>query len=102
MTLRSGTLLRVRSFVALACALCPLAVGGRQTQPRQPLIAYLDSIAQARLKERARAIAAVRTRADAERRKSATRQTVLRLMGGLPTRRGPLAVRRFGSLTEEG
>jgi cephalosporin-C deacetylase-like acetyl esterase len=80
--------------------------GGRQSQTRPPLTAYLDSVARAHLKERAGVIAKIQTRADAERRRGWVRQTVLRLMGGLlnslTSGRRPPAVRRFGTLDEDG
>ncbi|HWW76833.1 MAG TPA: acetylxylan esterase, partial [Pyrinomonadaceae bacterium] len=95
-----------RSGVAFAFVLTlhPLTVFSRQqqAQTRPPLISYLDSVAQVHLKERADAIAGVRTRADAERRRAEVRQKVLRLIGGLPSARRAPAVRRFGTLEEEG
>src|SRR5215204_1764599 len=103
----SSGLARALCLAVCVVALCPPAlVGGRQSQPRQPLTVYLDSVARAQLRERASVIAKIQTRADAERRKAWVRQTVLRLMGGLPasqeTARRPPAVRRFGTLDEEG
>ena len=103
MTLLSRKLMRAWLLVAISCALYPLAaVNGQQADPRQPLITYLNSIGQAQLKQRARALAQIQTRADAEHRKAAVRETILRLIGGLPTFRGPLSARHFGTLTEEG
>src|ERR671932_386636 len=100
MTILSSRLVRTRGVVAvvgvLVIILHPFNVGGQQTQPRPPLNAYLDSVALAYLKERAGAIAKIQTRADAESRKAAVRQTVLRLIGGLPAARRPPAVRHFG------
>jgi cephalosporin-C deacetylase-like acetyl esterase len=90
-------------LLLLASLLClATATRGQRAESRPPLIAYLNSIAEAQLKERARAVARLKTRADAERRKASVRQTVLRLIGGLPTFRGPLNVRQFGTLSEEG
>src|SRR5215204_6531082 len=103
----SSGLARALCLAVCVVALCPPAlVGGRQSQPRQPLTVYLDSVARAQLRARASVIAKIQTRADAERRKAWVRQTVLRLMGGLPasqeSARRPPAVRRFGTLDEEG
>jgi cephalosporin-C deacetylase-like acetyl esterase len=104
----SSGLARARRIVAvfgvLVFVLQPSAVVGRQqqAQPRPPLIAYLDSVAQSHLKERADAVSRIQTRADAERRRAEVRQKVLRLIGGLPTARRPPAVRRFGTLNEDG
>lgn len=106
MAILSSGLKRARGIVAvigLLVVIHPSAVvHGQQTQTRPPLIAHLDSVAQAQLKERAAAVARIQTRADAERRRASVRQTVLRLIGGLPTARRPPAVRRFGTLEEEG
>jgi cephalosporin-C deacetylase-like acetyl esterase len=98
---------RAWSLAVLTCVLSQTVfVGGRQSQPRPPLTVYLDSVARAQLKERAGVIAKIQTRADAERRRAWVRQTALRLMGGLPTSPGsgrrPPAVRRFGTLEEDG
>src|SRR5262249_385465 len=66
--------------------------------PREQLTRYLNSIAFKQLDARARAVAAIRTRADAEKRKSLVREKMLALIGGLPEYRGPLNVRQFGAV----
>jgi cephalosporin-C deacetylase-like acetyl esterase len=63
---------------------------------REQLTRHLNSIAFDYLDQRARAVAAVRTRADAEKHKSRVREKILRLIGGLPDYRGPLNVKQFG------
>lgn len=107
MAVFSSGVVRARKLFAAVSVLViiihPSAVAGRrQAQTRQPLIAHLDSVARAHLKERAETIARIQTRADAERRRASVRQTVLRLIGGLPRARRAPAVRRFGALEEEG
>jgi hypothetical protein len=69
-----------------AAALCLTAsVCLSQSASTDPFLAWLDRIAQQQLDERERAIAAVRTRADADRRKAKVRLKLTELIGGLPT-----------------
>jgi cephalosporin-C deacetylase-like acetyl esterase len=56
----------------------------------------------AQLQSRAEAVAAIHTRDQAERRKTLAREGILRLIGGLPERRGPVPVRQFGSIPGDG
>ena len=63
---------------------------------------YLNGIAHADLVRRDATILAIQTRTEAERRKAQVRATVLRLIGGLPDKAGPLKARRVGTLHEEG
>src|SRR5262245_15317803 len=66
-------------------------------QPAQdPLLAWLDRIAQLQLQRRERAIAEIRTVADAEKRKQWARAKILELIGGLPDYDGPLNARVTG------
>lgn len=69
---------------------------------RPSLIAHLDAIAAERLAERAREVAALKTRVDVERRQARVRETVLRLIGGLPGTKGDLAVTTAPSLQGDG
>lgn len=69
---------------------------------RQKLIATLDTIAGQQLAERVSTIARIQNRAGAEERKSHVRETILRLIGGLPAHSGPVNVKQFGSLSEDG
>lgn len=82
--------------VAMICA--AMAVAQSDNAARQKLIERLDAIADPQLAERAKAIANIRTRSDAERRKPLVRGKILKLIGGLPERRGPVAVKQFGSV----
>jgi hypothetical protein len=88
-----GRISAVVGFLALALAQEPAGV---------ELIHYLDSIGQARLAERSGEIARLRSRADAERRKTAVREKILHLLGGLPERRGTVPVKEFGSVAGDG
>jgi hypothetical protein len=80
----------------LLAALCPvLLLFAQSIQPRQQLYGYIDGIARARLEKRKQDVARIQNRADAEHRKTVVREKVLRLIGGLPERRGPVAVKEF-------
>jgi cephalosporin-C deacetylase-like acetyl esterase len=71
-------------------------------ESREQLIRRLNAMGQAQLEERERAVAQIRTQADAERRKEMLRAKILRLIGGLPDERGPLSVTAAGSVTRDG
>src|SRR5690242_5954361 len=70
-------------------------------QPHDPLLRWMDQIAQRQLQAREDAIAKIRTVADAERRKQFVRETLLSLMGGLPDYNGPLNPRITGRIQAE-
>jgi dienelactone hydrolase len=62
----------------------------------------MDRIAQQELDKRESAIAAIRTVAEAERRKKWVRETLLDILGGLPNYHGPLNARITGHIEAEG
>ncbi|HXS98604.1 MAG TPA: acetylxylan esterase [Candidatus Limnocylindrales bacterium] len=70
--------------------------------PRKDVERYINAIAGQHLAAREQAIAAVRDRADAERRQTAVRAEILKLLNGLPEHRGPLSVRSFGTVPGDG
>ncbi|HEY3836710.1 MAG TPA: acetylxylan esterase [Bryobacteraceae bacterium] len=72
---------------------CPTALCAQD-----PLLSWLDHIAQRQLDERAHAVAAIHTPADADRRKAIVRAKLTKLIGGLPTYDGPLNARVTGRL----
>src|SRR4051794_26153841 len=72
-----------------------------QSPATDPLLAWLDRIAQQQLEEREGAIAAIRTQADADRRKAMVRAKLTELVGGLPTYNGPLHARVTGRLQSD-
>src|SRR4051812_31188730 len=69
-----------------------------QSPSTDPLLAWLDRIAQHQLDDRERAIAAIRTQADANQRKATVRARLTELIGGLPMYNGPLHARVTGRL----
>src|SRR5215469_414108 len=73
-----------------------------QESKRDPLLHWMDQIAQRQLQERQRAIDQIRTVADAERRKQKVRATLLELLGGLPDYNGPLNPKITGQIQAEG
>jgi cephalosporin-C deacetylase-like acetyl esterase len=82
--------------------MCAIPLAAQAPDARQQVIAYLNRIAFAQLDQRDRAVAVIKTQAEAERRKNAVRAQILKLIGGLPENRGPVPVKEFGSLSEEG
>src|SRR5206468_9619616 len=86
----------------LATALCLTAsVCVPQSPAADTLLARLDRIAQLQLNDHEGAIAALRTRADADRRKATVRAKLTELIGGLPTYSGPLNARVTGRLQSD-
>src|ERR1700730_17832736 len=86
----------------LATALCLTAsVCLPQSPSTEPFLAWLDRIAQEQLDDRERAIAPIRTQADADRRKAIVRAKLTELIGGLPTYSGPLNPRVTGRLQSD-
>src|SRR5215471_21228759 len=86
----------------LATVLCATAsVCLAQSASTDPLLASLNGIAQQQLDQRERAVAQIRTQADADRRKAMVRAKLTELIGGLPAYSGPLNPRVTGSLQSD-
>ena len=66
-----------------------------------PLLRWMDQIAQQQLQRREDAIAKIQTVAEAERRKQTVRERLLALIGGLPDYSGPLNPRITGRIQSE-
>jgi dienelactone hydrolase len=73
-----------------------------QQRGQDPLLQWMDQIAQEQLQRREAAQANMRSVADAERRKQVVRQTILSLLGGLPEYSGPLNPRTTGTINSDG
>jgi cephalosporin-C deacetylase-like acetyl esterase len=69
---------------------------------REQLIRRLNTLASVRLEERARNVAKIQTRADAERRQEQVRAKILGMIGGLPETHGPLNAKTGGTLERDG
>src|SRR6476646_52619 len=72
-----------------------------QSPSTDPFLTWLDRIAQQQLDDRERAIAAIRTKAEGDRRKSKVRAKLTELIGNLPTYNGPLNPRVTGRLQSD-
>ncbi len=81
-----------------------LALGSAvaQTPPDDPLLRWMDKIAQQHLQAREDEIAKIRTVADAEQRKKVVRRKILDALGGLPSYEGPLNARVTGRIQADG
>ena len=93
-----------RSLPALLAIVvfCSPQAASRDADARQQLIAYLNSLATPRLEARRQAMAAITTRAAAERRRTEVRAKLLAEIGGIPERAPNLQVKTFGSVTGDG
>src|SRR5262245_9920831 len=72
-----------------------------QKPAEDPLLVWLDRIAQQQLQRREQAISAISTVADAEKRKNLVRSKILELIGGLPDYEGPLNARVTGRIDSD-
>src|SRR5215471_11670917 len=85
--------------VTLLCAsLLDPSLLRAQEPALDPLLRWMDQIAQQQLQQREKSIAQIHSVADAERRKKSVRETFLSLIGGLPEYSGPLNPRLTGRL----
>jgi cephalosporin-C deacetylase-like acetyl esterase len=73
-----------------------------QAPPADALLQWFDRQAQRLLDQRGSAIAAVRTEAEANRRKEMVRKKLLDSIGGLPAYTGPLNARVTGTIESDG
>ena len=96
----------IEPLIPLKTLLCASLVASpllfSQQPGHDPLLQWMDRIAQQQLQRRETAIANIRTIADIERRKQTVRQTILSLLGGLPDYGGPLNARTTGRIQAEG
>ena len=89
----------VRSSITFAWfSLSPLFA---QPSTQDPLLGWMDQIAQQQLDKREHTISEVHTVADAERRKQWVREKLLEILGGLPDYTGPLHPRITGRIQAE-
>jgi dienelactone hydrolase len=86
--------------LVFTCLINPTSFLAQQTSP-DPLLRWMDQIAQEQLQRRELALASIHTAGDAENRKQWVRQTILSLLGGLPEYNGPLNPRIMGRIPGE-
>ncbi len=94
MKLKARTLL----LVLLGATLLMPSWLAAQQRTQDSLLQWMDQTAQRQLQEREDKIAAIKTVADAERRKKEVREKLLQLLGGLPTYKGPLNAKVTGQI----
>ena len=92
----------VRTGVFVLAALTLLPCARAQQSAQDPLLRWMDQIAQRELDQREHELVKVRTVAEADQRKQFVRLTILSLIGGLPDYRGPLNPRITGTLQADG
>src|SRR5689334_9708247 len=83
----------------LLCLTVPVCLP--QSHSMDPLLAWLDHIAQEQLDGREAAIEAIRTRSDGNGRTAMVRAKLTELIGSLPTFNGPLNPRVTGRLQSD-
>jgi cephalosporin-C deacetylase-like acetyl esterase len=88
-----------QTTITLLCAAF-FNLSAQQPTP-DPLLRWMDQIAQQQLQRREDLIAEIHSVADAERRKQWVRKTFLSLIGGLPDYNGPLNPRITSSIQSE-
>jgi len=94
--------MRIGAFVLSCLVLFGSSLAAGQQHPPDPFLQWMNRIAQQQLDQRARAIGAIHTVAEAERRKKHVRETLLDILGGLPDYHGPLNARITGRIQAEG
>ncbi len=94
--------MRKNVAIALPLFLSVTLAPAQTTTPLQKLNLYLNSIGIAQADQRAQKVASIQTRQEAEQRQAQVRTTILKLIGGLPDRNGPVPVRQFGSIPGDG
>ena len=72
-----------------------------QAPIQDPLLRWMNQIAQQQLQWRESAIAQIHTVAEAERRKKLVRETLLEILGGLPDYNRPMNPRMTGRIEAE-
>jgi hypothetical protein len=84
----------------LAITCLPRALSA-QAPAQDPLLRWMDHIAQQQLDQRESVIARIQSVADANRRKQLVRERLSEILGGLPNYNGPLNSRITGHIQTE-
>src|SRR5438094_1433473 len=89
--------------IPLLCAVSLIPLSLLAQEPiRDPLLRWMNQIAQRQLEERHREMDKIHTVADAERRKQKVRATLLEVLGGLPDYHGSLNPKVTGQIQDDG
>src|SRR6478672_2923912 len=86
----------------ILATLVGVAAVSAQPPADDPLLRWMDRIAQQELQTREDAIAKIRTVPDAERRKKVVREKIMTMLGGLPEYDGPLNAKITGTIQADG
>ena len=93
--------MKLTTIVLLSSTLLLVAPVPAQENKSDPFLQWMDRIAQEHLDRREKAIAEIRTVADAERRKKWVREQLLKILGGLPDYNGSLHPHITGRIAHE-
>ena len=96
--------------IALPCAallilypiLIPCSLLAQEQDIKDPLLRWMNNIAQGQLQSRQRLIDQIHTVAEAEQRKQVVHEKLLEILGGLPDYHGPLDARVTGEIKADG
>ncbi|MBK9168095.1 MAG: acetylxylan esterase [Bryobacterales bacterium] len=91
-------ILLLGAALAFAAGADDLRVYSDAERPRASIYEFLNGVAQKQLAERRAAVSRLRTPDEVRARAARTRETFLRMIGGLPATRTPLNLQRTGSL----
>lgn len=89
-------------ILLFAGLLVPGFLLAQESAIKDPLLRWMNNIAQRELQDRQRVIDQIHTVAEAERRKQKVRETLLQLLGGLPDYQGPLNAKVTGQIHADG
>src|SRR5262249_3269960 len=86
----------------LALILVPCFLPAQERLIKDPLLSWMNDIAQRQLQEREKEIDQIHRVAEADRRKQKVRAKLLEILGGLPDYKGPLNAKVTGKIEAEG
>ena len=89
-------------WIPAILAWSPGLIHAQSNDAKKSLDAYLSDIGMTQLERRSQTIAGIHTRADVEQRQAEVRKKILELIGGLPERKGPVRVKEFGTIEDQG
>lgn len=80
----------------------PAEAQAQTAAAQSKLHAYLNEIGYTQVARRAQTVAALKTKAEADQRKADVRKKIIELVGGLPKASGPVVVKQFATIEEDG
>ena len=100
--MRTPRLALLCAALLCAIALIPGTLRAQESLIQDPLLRWMNRIAQQELQARQKVIDQIHTVAEAEQRKTVVRAKLLELLGGLPNYDGPLNARVTGAIEADG